>query len=115
MSGAQPNARSVGQPEPTSLGLLLGDFQPLATPDALNPILANIDPALVEQRRHPAIAVTAILRSKFDDVAGQLIFPRLFRGDVLLRPSRPPPDTARPSLAPPPPLPRRLTSLPPPL
>jgi hypothetical protein len=39
----------------------LRDFQPLATPDALNPILANLDPALVEQGRHPAIAVTAIL------------------------------------------------------
>src|ERR1044072_4111191 len=82
MPGAQAKARSVSQPEPTSLGLLLRDFQPLATPDALNPILPHIDPALVEQRRHPAIAVTAIIRSKFDDVVGQLIFLGLLRGNL---------------------------------
>src|SRR5262245_21192550 len=29
----QPNARSVGQPEPASLGLLMGNLQPLASPD----------------------------------------------------------------------------------
>jgi hypothetical protein len=31
---AQPNARSVGQPEPAALGLLRWDLQPLASPDA---------------------------------------------------------------------------------
>ena len=112
MLGTQPDARSVGQPEPTSLGLLLRDLQPLATPDALNPILANLDPALVEQRRHPAIAVTAILRSEFDDVVGQLIFLGLLRGDVSLRPSRLPDDPAGLSLAQPVPVPSRLNCLP---
>jgi len=112
MPGAQPKARSVSQPEPTSLGLLLRDFQPLATPDALNPILSHIDPALVEQRRHPAIAVTAILRGKFDDVVGQLIFLGLSRGNVSLRPSRLPDDPAGLSLAQPVPMPSRLNCLP---
>lgn len=112
MLGTQPDARSVGQPEPTSLGLLLRDLQPLATPDALNPILANPDPALVEQRRHPAIAVTAILRSEFDDVVGQLIFLGLLRGDVSLRPSRLPDDPAGLSLAQPVLVPSCLDRLP---
>jgi len=112
MPGAQPDARSVGQPEPTSLGLLLRDFQPLATPDALNPILSHINPALVEQRRHPAIAVTAILRSKFDDVVGQLIFLGLSRGNVSLRPSRLPEDPAGLSFAQPVPVPSRFNCLP---
>ena len=75
------------------------DFQPLATPDALNPILSHIDPALVEQSRHPAIAVTAILRGKFDDVVGQLIFLGLLRGNVSLRSSLLPDDPAGLSLA----------------
>src|SRR4029434_7600346 len=33
----QPNARSVGQPEPAALGLLMGDLQPLTLPDTLDP------------------------------------------------------------------------------
>src|SRR5215467_1675601 len=31
----QPNARSVGQPEPAALGLLMGNLQPLTLPDTL--------------------------------------------------------------------------------
>jgi hypothetical protein len=32
---AQPNTRSVGQPESAALGLLRWDLQPLASPDTL--------------------------------------------------------------------------------
>ena len=38
---AQPNARSVGQPESTALGLLRWDLQPLASPDTLDPLVVN--------------------------------------------------------------------------
>jgi hypothetical protein len=41
----QPNARSVGQPEPAALGLLMGNLQPLTLPDTLDP-LATRDLAL---------------------------------------------------------------------
>src|ERR1700675_3926813 len=34
----QPDARSVMQPQTTAFGLLLGNLQPLAPPDALNPL-----------------------------------------------------------------------------
>src|ERR1700748_3402666 len=34
----QPNARSVGQPEPAALGLLRWDLQPLASPDTPDPL-----------------------------------------------------------------------------
>jgi hypothetical protein len=34
----QPDARSVGQPEPAALGLLMGDLQPLALLDTLDPL-----------------------------------------------------------------------------
>jgi hypothetical protein len=38
----QPNARSVGQPEPAALGLLMGDLQPLALPDTLDPLVVDL-------------------------------------------------------------------------
>ena len=45
-------------PKPASLWLLLRHLQPLAAPDALNPVLANLNAACVQQGRHPAIAVS---------------------------------------------------------
>src|SRR6185503_15016312 len=38
---AQPNTRSVGQPEPASFGLFIGDLQPLASPDAIDPLFVD--------------------------------------------------------------------------
>src|SRR3989440_1063320 len=38
---SQPNARSVGQPESTALGLLRWDLQPLASPDTLDPLVRS--------------------------------------------------------------------------
>jgi hypothetical protein len=37
MLGPQPEAGAIRQPEPATLGLLLGDFQPLTAPDPLDP------------------------------------------------------------------------------
>jgi hypothetical protein len=34
---SQPNTRSVGEPESSALGLLLGYFKPLLLPDPLHP------------------------------------------------------------------------------
>jgi hypothetical protein len=44
----QSDARSVGQPEPAALGLLRWDLQPLASPDALDPLVVD-DPARLAQ------------------------------------------------------------------
>jgi hypothetical protein len=41
----EPNARSVGQPEPAALRLLMGNLQPLALPDTLDPLVVIIQPA----------------------------------------------------------------------
>ena len=80
----KPDAGSVIEPKPASLWLLLRHLQPLAAPDALNPILANLNAACVQQGRHPAIAVTPILRGKEDDIPRQLIFIGLERGNIAL-------------------------------
>jgi hypothetical protein len=46
---AQPDARSVGQPEPGALGLLRRDLQPLASPDALDPLVVDYPARLAQQ------------------------------------------------------------------
>jgi hypothetical protein len=37
----QADARSVRQPERASFGLFIGDLQPLASPDALDPLVID--------------------------------------------------------------------------
>ncbi len=66
---ARPNtdAGPVVQPQPPPFGLLHGNLQPLAPPDALHPLVVD-DPALApEQRRNAAIAVATILARQPDD------------------------------------------------
>ena len=46
----QPDARSVGQPEPAALGLFMGDLQPLALPDTLDPLVVDYPARLAQQR-----------------------------------------------------------------
>src|SRR5215471_4870760 len=45
----QPDARSVGQPQPASFGLFIGDLQPLASPDALDPLVVDYPARLAQQ------------------------------------------------------------------
>ena len=70
----QPDAGSVIQPEPASRLLFPGHFQPLATPDPLNAITADLPPRLGQQRRDPTIAITPIPRRQRDNRSGQRIF-----------------------------------------
>jgi hypothetical protein len=45
----QPDARFVRQPKPASFGLLIGDLQPLASPDALDPLVVDEPAGLAQQ------------------------------------------------------------------
>lgn len=56
----QPDAGSVIQPEPASRPLFPGHFQPLAAPDPLNAITADLPTRLGQQRRDPTIAITPV-------------------------------------------------------
>src|SRR4028119_2387014 len=71
--GSQPNAGPVRQPEPATLGLLLGDLQPLASPDPLHPLVVH-HPAGCgpQQLGYLAVAVAAVLAREFDDVGREL-------------------------------------------
>ncbi|MDR6306678.1 hypothetical protein GGQ85_004412 [Nitrobacter vulgaris] len=86
---SKPDTRSVIQPETPSLRLLLGNPQPLPSPDALD-ALGIHRPALgAQHRRNPAIAIAAIPGGEPDDVGGQRLlicsaFRRLALGRAML-------------------------------
>lgn len=72
--GAKADAGSVREPEPTSFGLSGRNLQPLASPDALDPLVVD-DPACrrAQQRGNLAIAVAAIAADQLDDVGDELL------------------------------------------
>ena len=57
----QPDARSVGQPEPAAFGLLMRDLKPLALPDTLDPLVVDCPARLAQQFGDLAIAIAAVL------------------------------------------------------
>ena len=67
----QPDARSAGQPQPASFGLFIGDLQPLASPDALDPLVVDYPARLAQQPCDLAIAVAAVLLGKLDNIGGE--------------------------------------------
>src|SRR5512132_2324907 len=64
----QPNARSVGQPEPAALGLLMGNLQPLTLPDTLDPLVVDYPTRLAQELGDLAIAIAAVLPGKLDNI-----------------------------------------------
>ena len=81
----QPNARSVRQPEPAAFGLLMGDLQPLASPDPLDPLVVDYPARLAQQLGDLAIAVAAVLPGKLDDIGGQPLLVVTTARDLALR------------------------------
>ncbi len=81
----QPNARSVGQPEPAALGLLMGNLQPLTLPDTLDPLVVDCPARLAQQRGDLAIAVAAVLPGKLDNIGGETSLVVTTTRDLALR------------------------------
>ena len=81
----QPDARSVGQPEPASFGLFIGDLQPLASPDALDPLVVDYPARLAQQFGDLAIAVAAVLPGKLDSIGGETLLVLTAARDLALR------------------------------
>jgi len=69
----QPNARSVGQPEPAALGLLMGNLEPLTLPDTLDPLVVDYRARLAQERGDLAVAVAAVLPGKLDNIGGETL------------------------------------------
>lgn len=72
MLRSQSHAGPVVQPQAAAFGLPLRNLQPLASPDPLDPLVVD-DPARCgpQKLRNLAIAVTAVLTRKFDDVGSK--------------------------------------------
>ena len=70
----QPHTRSIVEPQPPARLLLLRNLQPFATPDALDPVLANLPAISLQQRRDPAVAIASILAGQLHDGLGECIF-----------------------------------------
>lgn len=49
-------------------------LQSLASPDTLHPFAVHMPPRITQQHRHPAVAMTAILPRKRNDIRGQSCF-----------------------------------------
>ena len=81
----QPDARSVGQPEPAALGLLMGDLQPLALPNTLDPLVVDCPARLAQQPCDLAIAVAAVLLGKLDNIGRQTLLVLTAARDLALR------------------------------
>src|SRR5215475_7356787 len=82
---AQPDARSVSQPQPASFGLLIGDLQPLASPDALDPLVIDDPARLAQQPCNLAIAVAAVSLGKLDNIGRQTLLVLTATRDLALR------------------------------
>ena len=62
------------QPKPPLLFVLLWNLQPFTSPDTLDPLVVHVPASVVQQTRHHAIAITAILVGQFNDIIGQPFF-----------------------------------------
>ena len=85
MLGPKPDARSVIEPQPPALGLLLGNLQPLEQPDPFDPLVIDEPARIPQQRCDLAVAVTAIATGELDDVGGQQFFVFTAPRDLALR------------------------------
>ena len=61
-----------------------GDLQPLATPDALNPVFTYLPAGCLKQRGDAAVAVASVLGRQGDDGLGQFILIGQYGGYVAL-------------------------------
>jgi hypothetical protein len=69
--GAKADAGAVVQPETTAPGLPGRNLRPLASPDALDPLVVDEPTGPAQQLGDFAIAVAAILTGQFEDVGVQ--------------------------------------------
>jgi len=65
------DTRSVIEPQPSSFGLLLWDFQPLSSPDTLNTFMIHLPAIISQQCRDSSVTISAVLQSKASNSLSQ--------------------------------------------
>ncbi len=76
MGGPEPHTRPIVEPQTSAFGLLLGNLQPLLTPDAFHPLVIDPPTFSSEQCRNPAITVAPILLWQVGQFLPVASFPR---------------------------------------
>ena len=71
--GAQPDAGAIVEPQTSPLRLFAVDLQPLAPPQALDPLVVDLPAGVAQQGRDPSIAVTAVPAGQLDHVRDQAV------------------------------------------
>ena len=69
--GPEPDTGAVVEPEATALRLPGWDFQPLASPDPLDPLVVDQPASPTQQLGNLAIAIAAILPGQLNEISGQ--------------------------------------------
>jgi hypothetical protein len=72
--GAKPDAGAVIEPETAAFGLFLGNLQPLAPPQPLDPLVVHPPTRISQHRCNLAIAIAAIAPGQFDQIGYQAVF-----------------------------------------
>ena len=69
--GPEADAGAVRLPDAAALGLPPGHFEPLASPDPLDPLVVDEPACSAQQLGDLAVAVASVLPSKLDDVGAE--------------------------------------------
>jgi hypothetical protein len=67
-AGPETDARSVIEPQPPTLGLFLGNLQPLPPPNALDPLGIYLPAFGPQQGGDLSVTVSAVLAGQADDL-----------------------------------------------
>ena len=71
--GAQPDAGAVVEPQTASLRLFGGHLQPLAPPQALDPLVVDLPAGVAQQGGDPPVSVATVLAGQRDHVRDQAV------------------------------------------
>ena len=62
---------TVIEPQPSSFGLFLGDFQPLSSPDTFDTFVIQLPAIISQQCRDYSVSISAEMESKAHNCLGQ--------------------------------------------
>ncbi len=74
MGGPEPDTSPIVEPQPSAFGLLLGNLQPLLTPDAFHPLVIDPPTLSSEQGCDTAIPVTPVPFGKLNNFLSKSLF-----------------------------------------